>query len=362
MGPASVLMTADTVGGVFIYAIELARALAISGVRAVLATMGGPLSPAQREEASGIALHEGGHRLEWMDDPWDDVARAGEWLLEIEQREAPDIVHLNGYAHGALPFRAPTLVVAHSCVLSWYRAVRGGDAPPSWDRYRREVARGLVGASAVVAPTRAMLDAVAHHYGASSRARVIPNARDPARFRPAEKEPFIVAAGRLWDEAKNIAALGAVAPLLPWPVRVAGCDRSPDGTRRALPGMEPLGVLSAEELADLLGRAAIYALPARYEPFGLSILEAALSGCALVLGDIPSLRELWDGAAFFVDPDDPRDLRRALFALVRHPRVRDAMAARARARALSFTPLRMASAYLAVYGELGRREAARRCA
>ena len=55
--------------------------------------------------------------------------------------------------------------------------------------------------------------------------------------------------------------------------------------------------------------AAIYALPARYEPFRLEVLEAAAPGCALVLGDIASLRELWDGAALFVAPDDDRALR-----------------------------------------------------
>ena len=39
---------------------------------------------------------------------------------------------------------------------------------------------------------------------------------------------------------------------------------------------------------------------ALYEPFGLAVLEAAQAGCALVLSDIPTFRELWDGAALFV--------------------------------------------------------------
>ena len=39
---------------------------------------------------------------------------------------------------------------------------------------------------------------------------------------------------------------------------------------------------------------------ARYEPFGLAVLEAAQAGMRLVLSDIPSFRELWDGAATFV--------------------------------------------------------------
>jgi hypothetical protein len=54
-----------------------------------------------------------------------------------------------------------------------------------------------------------------------------------------------------------------------------------------------LGPLEASELAGWMHRAAIYALPARYEPFGLSALEAAQAGCALVLGDLSSLREVW---------------------------------------------------------------------
>src|SRR5207248_6075453 len=96
----------------------------------------------------------------------------------------------------------------------------------------------------------------------------------------------------------------------------------------------PLGSLSPPHFADWLARAAIYALPARYEPFGLSVLEAAQAGCALVLGDIPSLRENWDGAAVFVSPDSPPELEAALAALIREPQRRDRLAARPRARAL----------------------------
>ncbi|KYF85429.1 glycosyl transferase family 1, partial [Sorangium cellulosum] len=321
--PGSVLMTADTVGGVFSYAVELARALAEHGVRTSLATMGGPLSAAQREaigRVPGLALFESAFRLEWMDDPWDDVARAGEWLLDIEERVRPDVVHLNGYAHGALGFRAPKLVVAHSCVLSWWAAVLGGEAPPQYARYRREVANGLASASAVVAPTQAMLDALRRHHGALSpfqrtRAVVIPNAADPERFAPRPKEDFILAVGRLWDQAKNVAALGEVAPHLPWPIRVAGSDIHPGGGARPVPSLEHLGVLSPSGVAAALARASICAHPARYEPFGLSVLEAALSGCALVLGDIPSLREVWRDAALYVDPGDAGALRRALRSL-----------------------------------------------
>ena len=348
-------MTADTVGGVWTYALELARALEPHGVEIALATMGARLSAAQRAEVARLAnveVFESGFKLEWMDEPWRDVEAAGGWLLELEARLRPEVVHLNGYAHGALAWRAPALVVGHSCVLSWWRAVRGGDAPAGWSRYREEVRRGLRAAGAVVAPTRAMLRALEQHYGTLTRGRVIHNARAASGFAPAAKEGFVLTAGRVWDEAKNVGALARVAPRLAWPVYVAGDEAHPAGGAARFENVRLLGRLPADALAGWLGRASVYALPARYEPFGLSALEAALAGCALVLGDIPSLREVWADAAVFVPPDDAEALGRALDDLISDEGRRRDMAARARLRARVFNPERMAREYLEVYAEL----------
>jgi glycogen(starch) synthase len=82
------------------------------------------------------------------------------------------------------------------------------------------------------------------------------------------------------------------------------------------------------------------------------VLEAALSGCSLVLGDIPSLRGLWDGAALFVPPNDPAALKTALRHLMARPAWREELGHAARARGLEFTPERMASGYLSAYSEL----------
>jgi glycosyltransferase involved in cell wall biosynthesis len=347
-----VLMTADAVGGVWSYALRLAAGLAPHGVRTTLAVLGPSPDAAQRQAAlavPGLTLLHRPFRLEWMDDPWADVERSGEWLAEVEESLSPDVVHLNGYALAARRWRAPVVVVAHSCVLSWWEAVRGEPAPAAWDGYRRAVAAGVHAADVVVAPTRAMLAALERHYGAPRAAAVIANAADAREFAPRAKEPFVLTAGRLWDEAKNVAALDAAAAALPWPVYVAGGTRSPDGGERTLAAARPLGVLNGTALAEWMGRAAVYALPARYEPFGLSALEAALAGCALVLGDIPSLRELWDGAARFVAPGDTDALAAALRRLAADADARDALAARARKRALTLTPERMARGYLAQY-------------
>jgi glycogen(starch) synthase len=359
--PRRILMTADTVGGVFTYALELCRGLAAHGVHVVLATMGARLTRAQRAVVSALAnidLCESDFRLEWMDGPWRDVDAAGDWLLQLEATHAPDVVHLNGYVHGALPWCAPVLVVAHSCVLSWWQAVKGEDAPPAWSLYGQRVAAGLGRADLVVAPSRAMLDAVDRLYGRLARKRVIHNGRAPHALRAGPKEPLVLSAGRLWDQAKNLAALHACHALLPWPVYVAGPMHPPDGspgsgaTAVSWAGIHALGALAPEDLAAWLARAAIFALPARYEPFGLSVLEAALSGCALALGDIDSLREVWGDAAVFVPPDDPERLAHAISGLIHDPAWRTRLAGRAAERALRYTAERMTREYLDVYGEL----------
>jgi glycosyltransferase involved in cell wall biosynthesis len=388
-----VLMTADTVGGVWQYALQLSRRLAADhGWRIELATMGAPLSASQRREAASISnlgLHEASHRLEWMEQPWEDVARAGEWLLSLERRLNPDVVHLNQYAFGALPFSAPTLLVAHSCVVSWWQAVHGADPPESqWRRYRQVVRQGVAGADMVAAPTRSMLMSLVRNHRHDGNGIVLPNGCDPERHLPGRKKPVIVSAGRLWDEAKNLRALERVAGDLPWPIEVAGAVRHPgilpsgraggaepaheerdeeepadggqgrqsgrEGAHGQRGGLRLLGVLSAEQMAERLATAAVYAHPARYEPFGLAPLEAALAGCALVLGDLPSLRETWGDAAVYAPAQDHGALRAALLGLIDDPDLREEMARRAREVGLRHSGHAMARNYLAAYRRLVR--------
>jgi glycogen synthase len=353
-----VLMTADAVGGVWDYALQLAWGLTARGMEVTLATMGPRPRPDQRAAARAIPslrLVESDFKLEWADQPWDDVASAGAWLLELEARVQPDIVHLNGYAHGSLPWSAPVVVVAHSCVCSWWSAVRGGDASEEWDEYRRTVRDGLRAATAVVSPSAAMLQALSAHCG-SIAGTVVPNGREAARFHAGPKEPLVLSAGRLWDEAKNVTALAAIAGSLPWRVALAGASHTDAGqgfsSADDAEPVEYLGHLPSAELRDWMARASIYVMPARYEPFGLSILEAGLSGCALVLGDIPSLREHWDGAAVFVPPEDRNALRRAIQRLIERPARRAELGRLARARGRRFTVERMVDGYERLYDAL----------
>lgn len=352
--PRRILMTADTVSSVWTYSLEIARTLCEQDVEIALATMGAPLTDAQWREALDIrnlGVFESNYKLEWMHDPWEDVCAAGEWLLVLERKIRPDIIHLNSCAHGALPWKAPRLVVAHSDVLSWWRAVKDEEAPSLWEEYRHNVRKGLQSADVVVTLSRAMLMEVKERFGPFRRAEIIPHGREIS-FRQVPKEDFIFSCGRVWDEAKNIRTLAAAARDLPWPVCVAGEKHGPEGRTACFENVQLPGKLSRWQMAERLERAPIFCLPARYEPFGLSVLEAALANCALVLGDIPSLREIWRDAALYVPPNDAGALRDALQRLIQKPEMRRDLAERAHERALEFTALRMTSSYLALYSEL----------
>lgn len=353
--PRRVLMSVDTIGGVWTYAIDLARGLGERGIEVVIAAMGAELSESQRAAAASLTtmvLADRPFKLEWMQDPWEDIRRAGDWLLDLESTYRPDVIHLNHFAHGDLPWSAPVLVVGHSCVWSWFHAVRGEEPPPCWDAYRSCVRSGLRGADAVTAPTHTMLAELRRHYGSFRSPGAIHNGRrtDSPTYRPAES--FVLTAGRLWDEAKNVRGLDAAAGRIDWPVYAAGAVRSPDGGEVRLQAIRLLGSLNSEDLGEWMGRAAVYALPARYEPFGLTALEAAHAGCALVLGDIPSLREVWGDAALYAPPNDCQAIADAVNRLAGDRGLCEEMSERAARRAARYTVSRMVDSYVTLYGRL----------
>jgi hypothetical protein len=126
-------MTADSVGGVWTYACELIAAVG-EDADVVLAVMGPRPNTAQRRRLARLPLAgyaECGGALEWMEDPWDDVARAGSWLLELQRAHDAELVHLNGFVHASLPFGVPVVVVGQAELPGFYARSLGVRAPSS---------------------------------------------------------------------------------------------------------------------------------------------------------------------------------------------------------------------------------------
>ena len=342
-----VLMTVDAVGGVWTYALELARAL--PDVRFSFAQLGPRPNDAQRAEVEflpNVTLFESDWKLEWQHEPWEDVDKSGEWLLELARELKPNLVHLNGFSHGALPFATPKIVVAHSCVLSWWRGVKGENAPREWEQYKYRATLGLDVADAIVSPTSAFGCETERLYHPYPEIQTIHNGAAPSPFEhPEMREPFVLAAGRAWDEAKNFAVLQEAAASVC--IKLAG-----DAGEFRAGNIQLLGRLTRAELQNQLARAKVFAHPALYEPFGLGVLEAAQSGCALVLSDIPTLRELWDGAAIFCPPRDANDWTQTLKFLLSNERESANLASRALERAKRYSRESFGESYRALYERL----------
>src|SRR5215471_9012438 len=231
-----VLITADTVGGIWTYARELVCGLVRRGVEVTLVSFGHMPEPRQLAWTEGLRnldFRPTAFKLEWMQDSADDIEASSEYLLSVIQETSPDILHLNQFCYGALDVDIPKIVAAHSDVVSWWVAVHGEEPPPSaWiDWYRETVQRGLDGATTVVAPSRWMLSQVETYYGPRPQTAVIYNGRSPQFFNPhGDKEDVVLTVGRLWDSAKQVSLL--TKHNCGWPVIIAGETQHPDETYR----------------------------------------------------------------------------------------------------------------------------------
>jgi glycogen synthase len=322
-----ILVTADTLGGVWTYTRELVTGLVRRGDRVTLVSFGDIPTAAQTQWMDGLAnldYRPTAFKLEWMLDSEADMEASSQYLEAIVEESKPDLLHFSQFYYGALDCDVPRVVVAHSDVMSWWLSVHRQLPPETdWLRwYRKVVTRGLRTATSVVAPSRWMMEQIELHYGRLASSSVIHNGRTPALFNPyINKKNSVVTVGRLWDSGKNVSLL--LRAEMPGSVRIVGCDRHPElqnhafvaETMRANVSLDPQQ--DDRQIVQTLARAAVYAATSQYEPFGLAPVEAALSRCAIVASDIPSFRELWEGAAVFFRNNDPESLAEALETLQR---------------------------------------------
>ena len=343
------LMTADAVGGVWSYARDLARGLAARGVEMTLAVLGP--APETVEAIPGVDVQITGLPLDWLADTPDEVTRAGEAIAALAARIGADVVHLNSPALAVARFAQPVLGACHSCLATWWEAVRGG-APPADFTWRTDLlARGYARCDALVAPTRAFAHATVRSYALPRAPHVVHNGRRtwPRGDRAGN---FAFTAGRLWDEGKDLTTLDRAAARLDVPVLAAGPTRGPNGAEVTLPNLRLLGNLDPPTLRGWLSRGPVFVSAARYEPFGLAVLEAAQAGCALVLSEIETFRELWDGAAIFVPPGDDDGFARAVAALLRDRERRVQLRVAALERARRYTVEAMVEGVHAIHRDL----------
>lgn len=349
-----ILMTTDTIGGVWTFTIDLIKALRCYNVKVLLASLGSSPSTHQEEEVREIPYVEfvsSCFKLEWMEDPWKDIELAKLWITALADNFNPDVIHLNSYTFNPTIFKAPSIITGHSCVASWWRAVKSERLPLSWNKYYRLVQEALQSADLVTAPSGYMMKSLIYFYGPLKKNEVVYNAGDPDSFSSnQEKEMMVFSMGRLWDDAKNMKLLIESAASLDLKVIIAGHNNIDPKTISEK--ILFTGQLCKKEVSSWLAKASVFVLPSLYEPFGLSALEAAYSGCALILSDISSLREIWGDAALYFNPRSSFDLTNKINYLVNNDELRKQLASKATNQSKQYYPKHMANMYYKLYNDL----------
>jgi glycosyltransferase involved in cell wall biosynthesis len=352
-----ILMTVDAVGGVWRYAVDLAADLRAVGVDTVFAGFGPEPTTGQRyeAEAAGITVAWCVSPLDWTVQTRAELDRVPDQIATLARRHEVDLVQLNMPGQGAgLDVSVPILAVSHSCVPTWFAAVRGTSVPADWHWQVDMMRDGLNRATAIVTPSQSQADLLAACYGPLPPMHVIHNASPVARHkrRTRSAAPYFLASGRWWDEGKNAAVLDCSAPLMPWPLVMVGADTSPGGGRIAIANPAYRGLVEHREAVRLVAGASAFVAPSIYEPFGLAVLEAARLGLPLILSDIPTFRELWGDAALFFPPRDAEALADVAGRIATDADLRKRMGERARRRAAIYAPKAQVARMRALYDRL----------
>ena len=348
-----VMMTVDAVGGVWRYAMILAKWLGDAKVTVTFACFGPSPSREQVAEAESLGrLVCVEQPLDWTVEDESALETTAAAIRRLAEDDRADLLHLNQPSQAcSLDVPIPVLVVSHSCLVTWWQAMRDDPLPGHWQWHLARNRRGMLRADAVLAPTYSHAAAVARAYGPDIGPHVVYNASDlPAASGP--KNPCVFAAARWWDEAKNASCLDAAAASAAWPVVAAGPLVGPNGQRAAMPHVDHRGELSHEAVVRLARKATVVVSPSLYEPFGLAALEGARSGAALALSDIPTYRELWGDAALYFDPTDEDALAATIDRLASDPDLRREMMERALQCSRRFEPRRQAAEMASLYAQM----------
>ena len=369
MNPMHVLVTADTLSGIWTYTRELVTGLVSRGIRVTLVSFGDiplPEQTAWMDHLLDLDYRPTAFRLDWMQEGQQDFADSSAYLRGLVRELQPDLLHSNHLCYGSLAIDIPKVIVAHRDLIGWWMAVHG-QAPKksSWlDWYRDITSRGLAGADAVVSPSVWMRNQLREHYTRPPRDLVIYHGRNPILFNPyVSKDDSVLAVGRFLDAGKQVSLL--TQHLHPMPVCIVGTETAAEPSRLPIRADVKLatdvacvalrGSQTEAQMRNLYSRSSIFAATSRYEPFGMTALEAAFSRCAIVANDIPTFREMWGDSALYFRSNDAASLAGIIQTLNQQRDLCRDYAYRAYGRARErFTAKRMVDEYLQLYSGLLR--------
>ena len=211
-----------------------------------------------------------------------------------EQARDADLIQTANY-HAALPSflaarrlnKPVVLLVTALCGKAWLemRGPVAGRAYAAWERFlmRRPFSR-------IVFPSSHALEMGLQMGIPRERCVLIPPGIESHKFRPGAKKPGVLFVGK-FERRKGVYDILETARALPGiPFQLLGWGPEERNLRQAAPPnvtielAPPGGVMQSGEsrLARAFASASIFFLPSRAESFGLVVVEAMASGCAIV--------------------------------------------------------------------------------
>lgn len=299
-------------------------------------------------------------------------------LLWQSIRRRPQVVHINSSYHWAFVRDGLALWIARLLGIRTVLHLRGGDFP-EFVESKRPLARRAIEATLRRADRILVLTEATRTFLATvvepGSLRKLPNFVDVQPFgalpdRSRREGPVEILFVGWILEAKGIGELLEAAECVPearftivGPADPAFLRRIEPAVRALAERVRLLAPRPREQLLSLYREADLFVLPTWREGFPNVVLEAMAAGLPVVatpVGAIPdAIRN--DSEGLLVEPRNPRELARALTALVRDPERRRAMGARARTRVEAEFSLPVVLEQLCeVYDSLSRSEPDRR--
>ena len=369
------LGAADT-GGQVVYVIELAKKLAQLGHKVDIYTRRFEDQPEIDEvdaDVRVIRIPCGGRDFIPKEYLHRHLNEWNEKALRYIKREGLSYLFVNSHYWDAgvagqrlsEALNIPHIHTPHSLGL-WKKRQMETDYPERADRFEAEfnfkerIQHELIvyrSCQLVVATTPIQLDMLVDDYGLNrSRVHMIPPGYDDNRFYPVSEASRQMIRQRLGFEGKVVLALGRLATNKGYDLLIDGfsvlASRVPEARLRLALGGENLdaqeqgildglkkqvadlgltdrvdftGFIADEELPDYYRAADLFVLSSRYEPFGMTAIEAMASGTPTIVTIHGGLfRAVSYGRhALYADPFDKEDLGITMMKPFRHPRLRD---------------------------------------
>lgn len=363
-------------GGQVVYVLELSKCLARMGYHVDILTRRFERQPATETVAPRVRVLRfpcGGNEFLPKETLWESIPEWVENALAHIQAKQLKYTLINshywdaGLAGGMLAqqLRVPHFHTPHS-IGAWKRDNMDGSPEELEGKYNfrtriREEKVIYDEADLVVATTPAQRDIlVAGDYDTpAEKIAVIPPGYDDRRFFPVSRGtrralkqeldlegPVVLALGRIaknkgYDllirsmppvfsrvpEARLVLAIGSTEPS---PQEVAAVDelRSIAGELGIAERVVFRDYIPDEWLADYYRAADVFALSSRYEPFGMTAVEAMACGTPTVITTEGGLWEqvVWGGEALYANPFDPEAFGHMIAAVLQHREVADRLA------------------------------------